>query len=68
MKKRELKEARKGGLSNRTPQTVVTQKSKWTNEEHKRFMDAIWEHGRDWEKVSEAVGTKNLQKVKMRFY
>jgi len=58
MKKRELKEARKRGLSKRTPDSK--QKDNWTNEEHKRFIDAIREHGRDWDTISEAVGTKNL--------
>ena len=31
----------------------------WTEEENMRFVDAVRKHGKDYDKITEAVGTKS---------
>ena len=37
---------------------------KWSEEEHDRFKHAIETYGKDWKKVTEAVGTRNVTQVR----
>ena len=72
-KKRDQKEARKSApntkaRSKRKPREEVKYKYKWTQEEHKRFIDTVRKHGKSWEKVSEAVGPRTRVNVQERFY
>jgi len=32
---------------------------RWTDDEHRRFVEAVRKHGRDWSKVTQAVGTRD---------
>jgi len=35
----------------------------WTKEEHRRFLDALREHGRNWKEVAARVGTRTVNQV-----
>ena len=41
--------------------------NRWTEEEHARFLDAIRKFGKDWDKVAEAVGKKDLMQCRNRY-
>jgi len=36
----------------------------WTAEEHQRFLDAIKNHGKDWELIQSQVGTRSVNLVR----
>jgi MYB-related transcription factor LHY len=35
----------------------------WTDEEHKRFLDAVRLHGKNWTEITKHVGTRSRQSV-----
>lgn len=37
---------------------------RWTREEHKRFLEAMNEYGKNWRKVQEYVGTRSTTQVR----
>ena len=36
----------------------------WTQVDHDRFLEALDAHGKDWKKVTEAVGTKGRDQIR----
>jgi len=49
-----------------TPKRQAPQK--WTATEKKIFVETLEEHGRDWAKLSQAVGTKSISQIKNFYY
>ena len=43
-------------------------KCKWTDQENQRFIEALREHGKDYDKIAEAIGTKTRESVHNRVY
>ncbi len=44
---------------------VITKKREsWTDEEHQTFVRALKEHGRDWKRIEQLVGTKNTVQIR----
>lgn len=44
---------------------VITKKREsWTDEEHQTFVAALKEHGRDWKRIEQLVGTKNTVQIR----
>ena len=41
---------------------------KWTASEKKIFLDSLEKHGRNWNMLSEAIGTKSIQQIKNFYY
>ncbi|XP_020576078.1 protein CCA1-like isoform X2 [Phalaenopsis equestris] len=48
----------------RKPYTITKQREKWTDEEHKKFLEAICLYGRGWIKIQEHVGTKSATQIR----
>ncbi|CAG9324953.1 unnamed protein product [Blepharisma stoltei] len=40
------------------------QSGRWTDEEHKRFLFALQEYGRNWKLISQTVGTRSSSQIK----
>ena len=55
-RKRDLK-----AISKQAP--VKKAPTKWTEEEHERFLLAVEKHGKNWPKVTEVVQTKTQRQV-----
>ncbi|KAI4966544.1 hypothetical protein ZWY2020_040556 [Hordeum vulgare] len=48
----------------RKPYTITKQRERWTEAEHKRFLEALKLYGRAWQRIEEHVGTKLAVQIK----
>ncbi|XP_051117147.1 protein REVEILLE 2-like [Andrographis paniculata] len=51
-------------LKVRKPYTITKQRERWTDEEHKKFIEALKLYGRAWRKIEEHVGTKTAVQIR----
>lgn len=68
MTKRAQPEAIKNVSQNKvtltTPKATTYNSGKWTEEEHKRFIEAIEVYGNQWKKVRNYVGTRSCSQIR----
>ncbi|PNS96893.1 hypothetical protein POPTR_017G144800v4 [Populus trichocarpa] len=48
----------------RKPYTITKQRERWTEEEHKKFLDALKLYGRAWRRIEEHLGTKTAVQIR----
>ncbi|KAK7387353.1 hypothetical protein VNO78_28084 [Psophocarpus tetragonolobus] len=51
-------------LKVRKPYTITKQRERWTDEEHKKFLEALKLYGRAWRRIEEHVGTKTTVQIR----
>ncbi|CAJ2640637.1 unnamed protein product [Trifolium pratense] len=51
-------------LKIRKPYTITKHREKWTDEEHKKFLEALKLYGRAWRRIEEHVGTKTAVQIR----
>ncbi|OIT21689.1 PREDICTED: protein REVEILLE 1-like [Nicotiana attenuata] len=48
----------------RKPYTISKQRERWSDEEHRKFLEALKLHGRAWRRIEEHVGTKTAVQIR----
>ncbi|KAI0513868.1 hypothetical protein KFK09_009900 [Dendrobium nobile] len=48
----------------RKPYTITKQRERWTEDEHKKFLEAVQLHGRAWRCIEEHIGTKTAVQIR----
>ncbi|KAM7271835.1 hypothetical protein ACFE04_031049 [Oxalis oulophora] len=48
----------------RKPYTISKQREKWTDQEHRRFLEALKLYGRGWRQIEEHIGTKTAVQIR----
>ncbi|KAF7816299.1 protein REVEILLE 1 [Senna tora] len=48
----------------RKPYTITKQRERWTDEEHKKFLEALKLYGRAWRRIEEHVGSKTAVQIR----
>ncbi|MED6110591.1 hypothetical protein PIB30_044512 [Stylosanthes scabra] len=48
----------------RKPYTITKQRERWTDDEHKKFLEALKLYGRAWRRIEEHVGTKTAVQIR----
>ncbi|PWZ46234.1 Protein REVEILLE 1 [Zea mays] len=48
----------------RKPYTISKQREKWTEDEHRLFLEALQQHGRAWRHIQEHVGSKTAVQIR----
>ena len=48
----------------RKPYTITKTRERWTDEEHKKFLEALKLYGRAWRKIEQHIGTKTAVQIR----
>ncbi|KAG9442495.1 hypothetical protein H6P81_018349 [Aristolochia fimbriata] len=48
----------------RKPYTITKQRERWTEEEHKKFLEALKLYGRAWRRIEEHIGSKTAVQIR----
>ncbi|KAJ6811596.1 protein REVEILLE 2-like [Iris pallida] len=51
-------------LKVRKPYTITKQRERWSEEEHKKFLEALQLYGRAWRRIEEHIGTKTAVQIR----
>nr|GMD53435.1 protein REVEILLE 1-like isoform X1 [Ipomoea batatas]GMD58273.1 protein REVEILLE 1-like isoform X1 [Ipomoea batatas] len=61
---RRIQQSDEHAIKVRKPYTITKQRERWTEEEHRKFLDALKLYGRAWRRIEEHVGTKTAVQIR----